>query len=83
MKYAPKVVVLLEDGALDTGRIPEGNTVKFWCNADANPQDITYRWFMNDEVIVEATLNQLVSGNSLSMHTAAADDNNNSNNNNK
>lgn len=51
---------MLEEGALDTGRIPEGNTVKFWCNADANPNDLTYRWFMADEVIAGATLNQLV-----------------------
>lgn len=61
VKYAPKVVVVVEEGALDTGRIPEGNTVTFWCNADANPNDMSYRWFMNDEVIVDATLNQLVS----------------------
>lgn len=61
VNYAPKVVVVVEEGALDTGRIPEGNTVKFWCNADANPNDMSYRWFMNDEVIANATLNQLVS----------------------
>lgn len=55
------MTVVLAEGALDTGRIPEGNTIKFWCNADANPNDVTYRWFLNDEVVIDATLNQLVS----------------------
>lgn len=45
--------VLLLDGALDTGRIPEGNIVSFMCEADANPSELTYRWFLNDEVMPE------------------------------
>lgn len=51
MEYAPKLQVLLVDGALDTGRIPEGNIVSFMCEADANPNELTYRWFLNDEVM--------------------------------
>lgn len=43
--------MLLVDGALDTGRIPEGNIVSFMCEADANPNELTYRWFLNDEVM--------------------------------
>lgn len=53
VEYAPKVQVLLVDGALDTGRIPEGNIVSFMCEADANPNELTYRWFLNDEAIPE------------------------------
>lgn len=22
------------------------------CNADANPSDVTYRWFLNDQIII-------------------------------
>ncbi|KAG4072903.1 hypothetical protein HA402_006583 [Bradysia odoriphaga] len=51
IEFAPKVQVLLVDGALDTGRIPEGNIVSFMCEADANPNELTYRWFLNDEVM--------------------------------
>lgn len=51
MKYAPKVIVSIVEGALDTGRIPEGNIVSLLCQADANPSDITYRWYINDEQI--------------------------------
>lgn len=51
VKYAPKVIVSIVDGALDTGRIPEGNIVSLLCQADANPSDINYRWYINDEQI--------------------------------
>ena len=53
VEFAPKVQVLLVDGSLDTGRIPEGNIVSFMCEADANPSELTYRWFLNDEVMPE------------------------------
>lgn len=61
VKYAPKVLVTVIEGALDTGRIPEGNSIKLHCKADANPQKVTYRWYINDDIVVDATLNELVS----------------------
>lgn len=48
------------EGALDTGRIPEGNSIKLLCTSNANPSDVAYQWYMNDEQIVDATLNELV-----------------------
>lgn len=62
VKYAPKVIVKTVEGALDTGRIPIENTIRLRCETDANPNDITYQWYINDEMIVDATLNELVSG---------------------
>lgn len=61
VKYAPKVVITIIEGALDTGRIPIDNAVRLRCNADANPRDLTYQWYINDEMIIGATLSELVS----------------------
>lgn len=60
VKYAPKLAVTIVEGALDTGRIPEGNSIKLLCTSNANPSDVAFQWYMNDEQIVDATLNELV-----------------------
>lgn len=52
VKYAPKVSVSVIGGALAGGRIPEGAEVRLSCRADANPTDLTYRWYINDELVV-------------------------------
>lgn len=57
MKYAPKVIVSIVEGALDTSRIPEGNIVSLLCQADANPSEINFRWYINDEIIDSQTNN--------------------------
>lgn len=62
VKYAPKVTIMIVEGALDTGRIPINNAVRLRCETDANPNEITYQWYMNDEMIVDAKHNELVSG---------------------
>ncbi|KAH8416396.1 hypothetical protein KR222_001578 [Zaprionus bogoriensis] len=51
VKYAPKVTVSVVGGALAGGRIPEGAEVILSCQADANPREVTYRWFINDELM--------------------------------
>lgn len=60
VKYAPKVVITTVEGALDTGRIPIGNSIRLRCNADANPNELTYQWYINDEMIIDATFSDLV-----------------------
>lgn len=62
VKYAPKVTVTIVEGALDTGRIPIENAVRLRCETDANPNEITYQWYINHEMIANANLNELVSG---------------------
>lgn len=52
MKYAPKVTLSVLSGAAPNSRIPEGAEVRLGCQADANPSDVTYRWFLNDEPII-------------------------------
>lgn len=32
--------------------IPEGTEAHFKCNAQANPSDVIYRWFINDILVV-------------------------------
>lgn len=60
VKYAPKVVITIVEGALDTGRIPIDNSIRLRCNADANPSELTYQWYINDEMIIDATFIDLV-----------------------
>lgn len=61
VQYAPKVVVSVVNGALETGQIPDGNTIDVLCAVDANPDVVTYRWFLNDEQIPDQTNRVLVS----------------------
>ncbi|XP_065094287.1 irregular chiasm C-roughest protein-like [Ochlerotatus camptorhynchus] len=49
VKYAPKVSVSVIGGALAGGRIPEGAEVRLSCHADANPNDVSYKWYIADE----------------------------------
>lgn len=60
VKYAPKVVIRIVEGALDTGRIPVDNSIRLRCNADAHPNELTYQWYINDEMIIDATFSELV-----------------------
>lgn len=42
-------------------KITEGNEAKFNCLTDANPNDVTYKWFINNELIVGDYTTQMVS----------------------
>ncbi|CAG4974936.1 unnamed protein product [Colias eurytheme] len=47
VKYAPKVKIQIKTGK----RIPEGKDVVVACTADANPNNLTYRWVLNESII--------------------------------
>jgi len=48
---------------LGTGsRIVEHSQVRLECRADANPSDVRYRWFINDEPIIGGQKTEMVSG---------------------
>lgn len=49
VKYAPKVTVSVISGALANEKIPEGAEVRLACHAEANPNDLVYRWYINGE----------------------------------
>ncbi|TMW40286.1 hypothetical protein DOY81_014634 [Sarcophaga bullata] len=51
VKYAPKVRVNVIGGAVGNGRILEHAQVRLECKADANPSDVRYKWYINDEPI--------------------------------
>lgn len=48
-------------GAIAGGRIPEGAEVRLACRSDANPSDVTYRWYINEEPVVGDYTTELVS----------------------
>lgn len=45
VKYAPKVTVTIEQE-----RVAETESVRLSCHADANPPNVVYKWFINDEI---------------------------------
>lgn len=61
VKYAPKIKVNVIGGALAGGRIPEGAEVRLSCRADANPNELTYRWYINDKPTVGDYTTEMVS----------------------
>ncbi|KAH8286968.1 hypothetical protein KR054_000110 [Drosophila jambulina] len=76
VKYAPKVKVNVmgsQPGAVAVGgvsqvplgaasslRIVEHSQVRLECRADANPSDVRYRWFINDEPIIGGQKTEMV-----------------------
>lgn len=65
VQYAPKVIVSVVNGALESGQIPNGNTIDVLCAVDANPDVVTYRWYLNDEQVPDQTGRMLVSKNNI------------------
>ncbi|XP_060519888.1 irregular chiasm C-roughest protein [Cylas formicarius] len=68
VKYAPKVTVTVLSGTSSSGRIPEGAEVRLGCLADANPQDVSYKWFLNDEPLIGDYTTELVLHNVSRKH---------------
>lgn len=44
-------------------RLVEGQDVRLSCSADANPPDVTYRWFINDQVVMGDPTTELLISN--------------------
>ncbi|XP_030386564.1 irregular chiasm C-roughest protein [Scaptodrosophila lebanonensis] len=68
VKYAPKVSVSVVGGALAGGRIPEGAEVILSCQADANPRELSYRWFINDELMTGDFTTKMIIHNVTRQH---------------
>ncbi|KAJ8959341.1 hypothetical protein NQ318_022027 [Aromia moschata] len=68
VKFAPKVTVTIVSGLGPNGRIPEGAEVRLGCHADANPPNVTYRWFLNEEPLIGDYTTELVLHNVTRRH---------------
>lgn len=68
VKFAPKVTLKPSTGVIANGRIPEGTEVRLKCDADANPADLTYKWYLNDEPIIGDYTTELVLHNVTRKH---------------
>lgn len=62
------MTVSILSGALPNGRIPEGAEVHLGCHADANPADVTYKWYLNDEPLVGDYTTEMVIHNATRRH---------------
>ncbi|KAK6623398.1 hypothetical protein RUM43_009250 [Polyplax serrata] len=60
VKYAPKVDVKILTGIGPSGRISEGADVTLLCEADANPSEMTYKWYVNNELVEGEPTTELV-----------------------
>ncbi|XP_052872055.1 irregular chiasm C-roughest protein-like [Anopheles cruzii] len=63
VKYAPKVRIAVIGGALNGGRLTEGTEVRLSCQADANPPDLSFRWFVDDELAESGNASDLIIAN--------------------
>lgn len=62
VRYAPKIQLsIVDNNEMSMDTIPEGNEAKFYCLTDANPNDVTYKWFINNELIVGDYTTEMVS----------------------
>lgn len=55
VKYAPKVSIQIEQD-----QINEFDSVRLTCQADANPADVVYKWYINDDIAYGDYSTQLV-----------------------
>ncbi|KAG4072922.1 hypothetical protein HA402_006602 [Bradysia odoriphaga] len=71
VKYAPTVQLTIENSNEPNNGIREGDEAKFYCLADANPNVITYKWFVNEELVVgDYTTEMIIHRVNRSHHTA-------------
>lgn len=54
-------ISVIGENSLTGGRIPEGSDVRFLCRADANPSNVTYRWYINEELVAGDYTTEMVS----------------------
>ncbi|XP_058442858.1 irregular chiasm C-roughest protein-like isoform X2 [Malaya genurostris] len=59
VKYAPKVTITVISRNND-GKMLVGSDVRLHCHADANPPDITYRWYVGNEMLIGDYSTELV-----------------------
>ncbi|XP_052742688.1 irregular chiasm C-roughest protein [Bicyclus anynana] len=70
IQYAPKVKVVIKSRSTN-GRIHEGDALVVGCQATANPSNLTYRWFINNEQVPTAKNIELIISNVSRRHNEA------------
>uniref|UniRef100_A0A2H8TWA9 Irregular chiasm C-roughest protein n=1 Tax=Melanaphis sacchari TaxID=742174 RepID=A0A2H8TWA9_9HEMI len=56
VKFAPKITLTITGS---TKKLVEGSDVKFSCLTKANPPDVSYRWFVNDQFALSEVTSEL------------------------
>lgn len=62
VQFAPKVRMFVKTGVLK-GIIEEGDTVVIGCQASANPSNLTYKWYVNNDPMNGDLRNELILSN--------------------
>ncbi|XP_061381136.1 irregular chiasm C-roughest protein-like [Danaus plexippus] len=69
VQYAPKVRVVVR--SRPNGKIQEGDTLVVGCQATANPSNVTYKWYINNDQVPTARNNELIITNVSRKHNEA------------
>ncbi|XP_026324430.1 irregular chiasm C-roughest protein-like [Hyposmocoma kahamanoa] len=70
VQFAPKIRMYFKSGAKN-GRAQEGDTLVLGCQATANPNILTYKWYINNVQIVSSVSHELVIRNITRHHNEA------------
>lgn len=65
--FAPKVQIIIQS-RLENGYIRANSDAIFYCDAQGNPGEITYRWFINDMEQSNSTDKYFVSNSLLNIY---------------
>ncbi|XP_022125300.2 irregular chiasm C-roughest protein-like [Pieris rapae] len=68
VQFAPRVKIHFRTGS---NRVHEGDTVVLGCQAMANPNNLTYKWYVNSEPVVGTYGNELVIKNITRTYNSA------------
>ncbi|VVC36584.1 Hypothetical protein CINCED_3A013482 [Cinara cedri] len=56
VKYAPKIELVMIGSPK---KLVEGMNIQFLCKTKANPADVVYKWFVNDQVVLSEESNEM------------------------
>ncbi|XP_028040413.1 irregular chiasm C-roughest protein-like [Bombyx mandarina] len=59
VQYAPKVRLFMKSGSIK-GRIQEGETLIIGCQSNANPSNVSYKWYINNDEAIGEVKNELI-----------------------
>ncbi|GBP06477.1 Irregular chiasm C-roughest protein [Eumeta japonica] len=59
VKYAPAVRLYLKSN-IAAGRIFEGDELRLGCEAEGNPSEFTYKWYLNNQMVPGNFTNELI-----------------------
>ncbi|CAK1549214.1 unnamed protein product [Leptosia nina] len=70
VQYAPRVKIYVKPGST-SGKMHEGDAVVFGCQASANPNNLSFKWYVNSEHVIGTYGNELIISNITRSYNSA------------